>query len=74
MGIGKVFMLYISVNERFNKPSVHRKVLKKDNLTTQNKQQVVLFPKRITTSWSAIHKLARKKEFKQSVVDQLQQN
>ena len=44
------------------------KVLKKYNLTPQNKQQVVLFSKRKTTSSSAIYRLARKIEFKQSVV------
>ena len=49
------------------------KVLKKYNLTPQNKQQVVLLSKRKTTTWSAIHRLARKLEFKQSVVDQQQQ-
>ena len=45
------------------------KVLKKYNLTPQNKQQVVLLSKRKTATWSAIHRLARKLEFKQSVVD-----
>ena len=49
------------------------KVLKKYNLTPKNKQQVVLLPKRKTSTWSAIHKLARKLEFKQSVLDQQQQ-
>ena len=49
------------------------KVLKKYNLTPQNKQQVVLLSKRKTATWSAIHKLARKLEFRQSVVDQQQQ-
>jgi len=48
------------------------KVLNKYNLTSQNKQQVVLLSKSITTSWSAIYRLARKIEFKQSVVDQQQ--
>ena len=42
-------------------------------LTPRNKQQVVLLPKRKTSTWSAIHKLARKLEFKQSVLDQQQQ-
>ena len=46
------------------------KVLKKYNLTPQNKQQVVLLSKRKTTTWSAIHRLARKLEFKQSLVEQ----
>ena len=48
------------------------KVLKKYNLTPKNKAQIVL-SKRKTATWSAIHRLARKLEFKQSVVDQQQQ-
>ena len=48
------------------------KVLKKYNLTPKNKHQVVLLSKRKTASWSAIHRLARKIEFKQSLVDQQQ--
>ena len=54
-------------------PMALGKVLKKFNLTPQNKQQVVLLSKRKTTTWTAIHRLARKLEFKQSVVDQQQQ-
>ena len=46
------------------------KVLKNYNLTPQNKQQVVLLSKRKTATWTAIHRLARKLEFKQSVIDQ----
>ena len=46
------------------------KVLKKYNLTPQNKQQVILLSKRKTATWSAIHRLARRLEFKQSVIDQ----
>ena len=53
-------------------PLVLGKVLKKYNLTPQNKQQVALLSKRKTTLCSAIHRLARKIEFKQSVVDQQQ--
>ena len=49
------------------------KVLKNYNLTPKNKQQVVLLSKRKTATWVAIHRLARKLEFKQSVVDQQQQ-
>ena len=49
------------------------KFLKKYNLTPQIKQQVVFLSKRKTTSYLAIHRLARKIEFKQSLVD-LQQN
>ena len=54
-------------------PLVLGKVLKKYNLTPKNKQQVILVSKRKTSTWSAIHKLARKLEFKQSVFDQQQQ-
>ena len=46
------------------------KVLKKYNLTPQNKQQVALLSKRKTATLSAINRLARKLEFKQSAVDQ----
>ena len=53
----------------FINPLALGKVLKKYNLTPQNKQQVVLLSKRKTATWSAIHRLARKLEFKQSVVD-----
>ena len=49
------------------------KVLKKYNLTPQNKHQVVLLSKRKTATWSGLHRLARKLEFKQSLVDQQQQ-
>ena len=49
------------------------KVLKKYNLTPQNKQQVVLLSKQKTANWSTIHRLARKLEFKKSIVDQKQQ-
>ena len=49
------------------------KVLKKYNLAPKNKQKVVLLCKWKTATWSAIHRLARKLEFKQSVVDQQQQ-
>ena len=50
------------------------KVLKKYNLTPQNKQQVVLLSKQKTATWSAINRLARKLEFKQSLVNQQQQH
>ena len=46
------------------------KVLKKYNLTQQNKQQVVLLSKQKAATCSAIHRLARKLQFKKSVVDQ----
>ena len=48
------------------------KFLKKYNLTPQDKQQVFLLSKRKTISWSAIHRLAREREFKQLLVDQQQ--
>ena len=57
----------------FINPLALGKVLKKYNLTPQNKQQVVLLSKRKTATWSAIHRLARILEFKQSVVDQQEQ-
>ena len=56
-----------------NNPQVLGKVLKKYNLTLMNKQRVVLLSKPKTAIWSAIHRLARKLEFKLSVVDQQQQ-
>ena len=49
------------------------KVLKKYKLTSKNKEQIVLLSKRNSTTWSAIHRHSRKLEFKQSVVDQIQQ-
>ena len=48
------------------------KVLMKYNLTPQNKQQVVLLAKGKTATLSAIYRLTRKLEFKQSVFDQQQ--
>ena len=54
-------------------PLVLGKVLKKYNLTPQNKQKIVLLYKRKTATLSAIHRLARQLEFKQSIVDQQQQ-
>ena len=50
------------------------KVLKKYNLNPQNTQQVVLLSKRKTATWSAIHRLARRLDFKQSIVDQQQKD
>jgi len=50
------------------------KVLKNYNLTPQNKQQVVLLSKRKTATWTAILRLARKVEFKQSVANQQEQH
>ena len=54
----------------FINPLALGKVLKNYNLTPKNKQQVILLSKRKTSTWSAILKLARKLEFKQSVLDQ----
>ena len=49
------------------------KVLNKYKLTPKNKQQVVLLSKRKTATWSAIHRLAIKLEFQQTVTQQQQQ-
>ena len=49
------------------------KLLKKYNLTPKNKQQVILLAQRKTATWSGLYRLARRLEFKQSVVDQQQQ-
>ena len=57
----------------FINPLALGKVLKKYSLNPRNKQQVILLSKRKTATWSATHRLARKLEFKQSVVDQQQQ-
>ena len=53
-------------------PLALNKVLNKYNLTPQNKQQLVLFSKRQTTTCSTLQRLARKLEFKQSIVDKQQ--
>ena len=65
--------LFLSRNNHLQCLLSMGKFLKKYHLTPQNKQQVVLLSKRKTTSCLAIHRLARKIEFKQSLVD-LQQN
>ena len=49
------------------------KLLKKYNLTPKNKQQVILLAQRKTATWSGLHKLARKLEFKHTVANQQQQ-
>ena len=51
-------------------PLALRKVLKKYNLTPQNKQQVVLISKRKTATLIAIHRIASKLQFRQSILDQ----
>ena len=48
-------------------------VLKKYNLTPKNKEQIILLSNRKNATWSAIHRLARKLEFKKSVANQQQQ-
>ena len=48
------------------------KILKKCNLTPQNKQQLVFLSKSKIATWSSLHRIARKLEFKQSAVDQQQ--
>ena len=48
------------------------KLLKKYNLTPKNKQKVILLAQRKTATWSGLNRLARKLEFKQSVVNQQQ--
>jgi len=46
------------------------KLLKTYNLTPKNKQKVIISAQRETATWSALHRLARKLEFIQSVKDQ----
>ena len=65
--------LFLSRNNHLQCLLSMGKFLKKYHLTPQNKQQVVLLSKRKTTSCLAIHRLERKIEFKQSLVD-LKQN
>ena len=49
------------------------KLLKKYNLTPKNKHQVILLAQLKTATWYGLHRLARKLEFKESIVDQKQQ-
>lgn len=42
------------------------KILKKYSLTSSNKQQIILLAQRKNATWSALHRLARKIEFKNS--------
>ena len=53
-------------------PLALSKVLNKYNLTPQNKQQLVLLSKRQTATYLTLQRLARKLEFKQSIVDKQQ--
>ena len=55
-------------------PLVIRKFLHKNNLTSQNKEQLVLLSTRKTSTCSAISRLTRKLKFKQSIVDKQQKN
>ena len=48
------------------------KLLKKYNLTSENKQQIILLAQLKTTTWTALHRLARKLEFKNSIMHQQQ--
>ena len=48
-------------------------VFKKQNLTPQNENYLVLLSKQKTTTWSAINRPEKNLEYKQSVVDQQQQ-
>ena len=45
------------------------KILKKYSLTSRNKKQIILLAQRKTATWSALHRLARKIEFKNSAED-----
>ena len=49
------------------------RLLKKYNLNPNNKHQVILLSQRKTATWSGLHRLARKLEFKESVLDQKKQ-
>ena len=56
----------------FINPLALGKVLKKYNLTSQNKQKVILLSKRKTATWSAINRLSRKLEFQQTLTQEEQ--
>ena len=45
------------------------KILKKYSLTSRNKKQIILLAQRKTATWSALHRLVRKLEFKNSAED-----
>ena len=46
------------------------KLLKTYNLTSKNKQKVIISAKRKTSTWSGLYRLVRKLEFIQSAKDQ----
>ena len=48
------------------------KLLKKYNLNSKNKKQVILLAQRKAATWSSLHRLAKRLQFKQTVVDQKQ--
>ena len=48
------------------------KVLKKYNLNLKNKKQVLLLARRKSANWSSLYRLARRLQFKQTVLDQQQ--
>ena len=48
------------------------KLLKRYNLTSKNRQQVISLAQRKTATWYGLNRLARKLEFKQSILDQKQ--
>ena len=48
------------------------KLLKKYNLNSKNKKQVFLLAQRKAATWSSLHRLAKRLQFKQTVVDQKQ--
>jgi len=48
------------------------KMLKKYNLNSKNKKQVILLAQRKAATWSSLYRLAKRLQFKQTVVDQKQ--
>tara|TARA_B100000965_G_scaffold94877_1_gene77479 strand:+ start:628 stop:819 length:192 start_codon:yes stop_codon:yes gene_type:complete len=48
------------------------KLLKKYNLNSKNKKQVILLAQRKAATWSGLHRLAKRLQFNQTVVDQKQ--
>ena len=48
------------------------KMLKKYNLNSKNKKQVILLAQGKEATWSSLHRLTKRLQFKQTVVDQKQ--
>ena len=48
------------------------KLLKKYNLNSKNKKQVILLAQGKEATWSSLHRLIKRLQFKQTVVDQKQ--